>query len=139
MSVSSATIRTSSDLLRKLVSACWSFEMRFHAAMGSRSSRWPAPNTNSSYSVNDISASCALALHGHCVPTHRNAPLALRSIKILLIGLRAEEAVAINFGSTLDNALVFSSAQKLMSASTLFILNFANGDTQVSCSLLASA
>src|SRR5271154_2114487 len=113
--------------------------MRFQAAIGSRSSRWPAPKTNSSYSVRDISASCALALHGHCVPTHRNAPLALRSMKILLIGLRAEEAVAISFGSTLVSALVFSSAQKLMSASTLPSLYFANGDTHLSCSLLASA
>src|SRR6266851_2794392 len=129
MSVSSATMRTSRDLLRKLVSACWSFEMRFHAAMGSLLLRCPAPNTNSSYSVSDISASCALALHGHCVPTHFSLPLALRSMKILLIALRADETAASRFGSTLVSALVFSSPQKLISASAFWNLNFAKGET----------
>ena len=53
----------------------------------------PARKTKSSYAVSDISASCALALVGKSVPTHRSPPgsvlRAARSMKTLNHGFRA--------------------------------------------------
>ena len=90
----------------------------------------PAPNTKSSYSPSDISASCALAWQGNCVPVHFSFPSAARRMKDIQNRPGGPHWLcAIRLGSQFVSALVFSSAQIPIEQSMVSISNLARSDS----------